>query len=225
MNQDRLKRNFGLTKTEDGYTLDAKSLLASVGGVQGIIETSLPGFLYVLTFSLTRNIVWSISVVVGAVILLGIRHLWKKRPFSQLIGSLLGIALAVFLTLRPGGQAADFYLKDFYINAGYGAALLISVVARFPLIGLIVETFMGDPLEWRKNRRKVRFYDLVTLLWVGLFVTRLAIEVPLYLVGDVVTLGFVKIVLGLPFYLSMIWVSWLLLRKVITATADGNLDK
>ncbi len=225
MNEDRLKKNFGLTKTDDGYTLDAKSLLASVGGIQGIIETSLPGFLYVLTFSITRNIYWSVSVVVAAVIVLGIRHLLKKRPISQLIGSYIGIALAIFLTLRPGGQAADFYLKDFYINGAYGSVLLVSVIARFPLIGFLVETFMGSPVNWRKDRRKLRFYDLVTLLWVGLFATRLAVEVPLYLVGDVVTLGFVKIVLGLPFYLSMIWVSWLLLRRVITPALDGNLDK
>jgi len=225
VNEDRLKKNFGLTKTDDGYTLDAKSLLASVGGIQGIIETSLPGFLYVLTFSITRNIYWSVSVVVAAVIVLGIRHLLKKRPISQLIGSYIGIALAIFLTLRPGGQAADFYLKDFYINGAYGSVLLVSVIARFPLIGFLVETFMGSPVNWRKDRRKLRFYDLVTLLWVGLFATRLAVEVPLYLVGDVVTLGFVKIVLGLPFYLSMIWVSWLLLRRVITPALDGNLDK
>jgi hypothetical protein len=144
---------------------------------------------------------------------------------TQLLGSYLGIALAIFLTLRPGGQAADFYLKDFYINGAYGSVLLISVICRFPLIGFLVETFMGNPVNWRKDRRKVRFYDLVTLLWVGLFSTRLAVELPLYLVGDVVTLGFVKIVLGLPFYLTMIWVSWLLLRRVITPVLDGNLDK
>jgi hypothetical protein len=53
----------------------------------------------------------------------------------------------------------------------------------------------------------------------------LAIEVPLYLVNDVVTLGFAKLVLGLPFYLTMIWVSWLLLRKVVSAADDGILDK
>jgi hypothetical protein len=225
LSESKAQKNFGLKKTEDGYTVDAKSLLASVGGIQGIIETSLPGFLYVLSYSIFRNIVWSISVVVVAVVVLGIRHLVKKRPITQLIGSYVGIGLAIYLTLRPGGQAADFYLKDFWINGAYGSVLLVSVIIRFPLIGGLVETFMGNPVGWRKDRRKVRFYDLVTLLWVGLFATRLAVELPLYLVGDVVTLGFVKIVLGLPFYLTMIWVSWLLLRKVITPVLDGNLDK
>lgn len=215
---------YGLRKTDDGYQLDAKSLLGSVGGVQGLIETTLPGFLYVLTFTITRNTVIAASVVGVAVLALTIRHFVQKRPWTQLVGSLVGAGLAIWLTLRPGGQAGDFYLKDFWINAAYGSVLLLSVIARFPLIGLLIGVLTNQGLQWRKDRRKVRFFDLVTLLWVGLFATRLLVEVPLYLAGDVVTLGFVKIVLGLPFYLTMIWVSWLLLRRVVKAELDGNLD-
>jgi len=215
---------YGLRKTDDGYQLDAKSLLGSVGGVQGLIETTLPGFLYVLTFTITRDVVIAASVVGVAVSALTIRHFVLKRPWTQLVGSLVGVGLAIWLTLRPGGQAGDFYLKDFWINAAYGSVLLLSVIVRFPLIGLLMGFLTNQGLSWRKDRRKVRFFDLVTLLWVGLFATRLIVEVPLYLVGDVVTLGFVKIVLGLPFYLTMIWVSWLLLRGVVKAELDGNLD-
>ena len=215
---------YGLRKTDDGYQLDAKSLLGSVGGVQGLIETTLPGFLYVLTFTITRNTVIAASVVGVAVLALTIRHFVLKRPWTQLVGSLVGVGLAIWLTLRPGGQAGDFYLKDFWINAAYGSVLLVSVIARFPLIGLLIGVLTNQGLQWRKDRRKVRFFDLVTLLWVGLFATRLLVEVPLYLAGEVVTLGFVKIVLGLPFYLTMIWVSWLLLRRVVKAELDGNLD-
>ncbi|NBR77232.1 MAG: DUF3159 domain-containing protein [Microbacteriaceae bacterium] len=215
---------YGLRKTDDGYQLDAKSLLGSVGGVQGLVETTLPGFLYVLTFTITRDVVIAASVVGVAVLALTIRHFVLKRPWTQLVGSLVGVGLAIWLTLRPGGQAGDFYLKDFWINAAYGSVLLLSVIVRFPLIGVLMGFLTNQGLSWRKDRRKVRFFDLVTLLWVGLFATRLIVEVPLYLAGDVVTLGFVKIVLGLPFYLTMIWVSWLLLRGVVKAELDGNLD-
>jgi hypothetical protein len=215
---------YGLRKTENGYEVDAKSLLASVGGVQGLIETTLPGFLYVLSYSLFRNLYASISVVALSVVVLTIRHFLKKRPLSQLLGSLLGVGFAIALTLRPGGQAADYYVKDFWINGGCGTALLISVLIRLPLIGILVGLLTNQGLKWRQDKRRVRYFDLVTLLWVGLFATRLAVELPLYLANDVVTLGFVKIVLGLPFYLTMIWISWLLLRGVIRAELDGNLD-
>lgn len=215
---------YGLRKTVDGYQVDAKSLLASVGGIQGLIETTLPGFLYVLSYSIFRNLPVSITVVVISVLALTIRHLVKRRPWTQLIASLVGLAVAIYLTLRPGGQAGDYYIKDFWINAAYGLVLLLSMIVRIPLIGVIVGLLTNQGLSWRKAPIKVRYFDLVTLLWVGLFATRLAVELPLYFAGDVVTLGFVKLVLGLPFYLTMIWVSWLLLRRVVKAELDGNLE-
>jgi len=215
---------FGLRKTEDGYQVDARSLLASVGGVQGLIETTLPGFLYVLSYTIFRNLYWSIGLVVLAVLALTVRHFLRKRPITQLLGSLLGVGLAIYLTLRPGGQAVDFYVKDFWINGAYGSVLLLSVVIRLPLIGVLVGLLTNQGLKWRKDRRKLRYFDLVTMMWVGLFATRLAVELPLYFSNNVITLGFVKIVLGLPFYLTIIWVSWLLLRGVIRAELDGNLD-
>jgi hypothetical protein len=225
MTDESKAAKYGLKKTETGYQIDAKSLLASVGGVQGLIETTLPGFLYVLSYSIFRNLTISVALVVGAVIALSIRHFLKRRPVTQLLGSLVAIGIAIALTLRPGGQAQDFYLKDFWINGAYGAALLFSILIRFPLVGVLVGFLTNQGLNWRKEPRKVRYFDLVTLLWVGLFATRLAVELPLYFSGNVVILGFVKIVLGLPFYLTMIWVSWLLLRGVIRAELDGNLVK
>lgn len=224
MTDNKRAAKYGLRKTDDGYQVDAKSLLASVGGVQGLIETTLPGFLYVLSFSIFRNLNFSIGLVVVAVLFLTIRHFLAKRPFVQLVGSLLGIALAIWLTIRPGGKAEDFYVKDFFVNGGYGAVLLLSVLVRFPLIGVFVGLLTNQGLNWRKDTKKVRYFDLVTLLWVGLFAVRLFVELPLYFSGQVVILGFVKIALGLPFYLTMIWVSWLLLRRVIRAELDGNLD-
>ena len=225
MTDESKAARYGLKKTETGYQIDAKSLLSSVGGVQGLIETTLPGFLYVLSYSIFRNLTISIALVVGAVIALSVRHFLKKRPVTQLLGSLVAIGIAIALTLRPGGQAQDFYLKDFWINGAYGSALLFSILIRFPLVGVLVGFLTNQGLNWRKEPRKVRYFDLVTLLWVGLFATRLAVELPLYFSGNVVILGFVKIVLGLPFYLTMIWVSWLLLRGVIRAELDGNLVK
>jgi len=224
MNEPSKVSKYGLRKTEAGYQVDAQSLLASVGGVQGLIETTLPSFLYVLSYSIFRNLDWSIGLVVLAVLTLAVRHFLKKRPFTQLLGSLLGVGLAIYLTLRPGGQAVDFYVKDFWINGAYGSVLLLSVFIRLPLLGVLVGLLTNQGLKWRKDRRKLRYFDLVTLLWVGLFATRLAVELPLYFSNNVVILGFVKIVLGLPFYLTMIWVSWLLLRGVIRAELDGNLD-
>ena len=216
---------YGLKKTDDGYKVDAKSLLESIGGVQGFIEATLPGLVYVVSFAIWQDLTVSIVSVSVAMALLVIRHFIAKRPASALIGPIAGIALAIFLAKRPEGQARDFYLPGFWTNAGYGGALLLSVIARYPLIGVVVGFITDQGLTWRKDRRKVRFFNLVTMLWVGLFGIRLLVEVPMYLANDVVALGFAKIALGQPFFLMMIWISWLLLRKVVSKQQDGILDK
>jgi hypothetical protein len=65
----------------------------------------------------------------------------------------------------------------------------------------------------------------VTWLWVAFFASRLAVQLPMYLANDVVSLGFTRIVMGTPYFLMMIWISWLLLRKVVSAKQDGILNK
>jgi len=216
---------YGLRQTEDGYKVDAKSLLASIGGVQGFVESTIPGLIYVLSFSIWQDLNIAIISVSVAMVILTIRHFWVKRPASALIGPFVGIALAIYLAKRPEGQARDFYLPGFWTNAGYGAALLLSVIVRYPIIGVMVGLMTNQGVRWRKDRRKVRFFNLVTMLWVGLFGIRLLVQVPLYLTNDVVSLGYTKIALGQPFFLLMIWISWLLLRKVISPAQDGILDK
>ena len=224
MSEDKLSK-YGLRTTEDGYQVDGKSLLASIGGVQGLIENALPSFLYVLVFVIWKSIpiaLWSVGIVIAA---LSVRHIFKRKPLIQLVGSFAGLGLAIWLTTRPGGQAKDYFIQGLITNVVYGSVFLLSVIVRWPIIGILVGIFTGQGTRWRADRRKVKFFDIVTMLWVGLFAIRLAVEVPLYLVGDIVMLGFMKLVLGLPFYLTMIWISWLLLRRVIQPAQDGNLDK
>jgi hypothetical protein len=216
---------YGVKKTDDGYKVDAKSLIASVGGVQGFIEATVPGLVYVLTFAIWQDLTISIVSVSIAMVALIIRHFLAKRPASALIGPIVAIALAIYLAKRPEGQPRDFYLTGFLTNAGYGAGLLLSVLVRFPLIGVLVGFMTDQGLKWRKERRKVRFFNLVTWLWVAFFASRLVVQVPMYLANDVVSLGFTRIVMGTPYFLLMIWISWLLLRKVVSAEQDGILDK
>jgi len=216
---------YGVKKTDDGYKVDAKSLLDSIGGVQGFIEATIPGLVYVMSFAIWQDLTISIVAVSAAMVVLTIRHFMVKRPASALIGPILGIALAIYLARRPEGQPRDFYLLGFWTNAGYGLGLALSVLVRFPIIGVLVGFMTNQGLNWRKNRRKVRFFNLVTMLWVGMFGLRLLVQVPMYLANDVVSLGFARIALGQPLFLLMIWISWLLLRKVVTSEQDGNLVK
>lgn len=49
-------------------------------------------------------------------------------------------------------------------------------------------------------------------LWAGVFALRLAVEVPLWWMGQVAQLGVAKLILGVPLFALAAWLSWLGIR-------------
>lgn len=138
---------------------------------------------------------------------------------AQAISGLVGIGIAALLTLQGGGDAKharNFYLQGLFTNLLYFVVVSLSILIRWPVIGLIVGAF-STGTKWRKDRRLVRKYSMITLIWVALFGTRLIVEVPLYLANEVVLLGVAKLVLGIPLYALTAWFTWLAVRPLLQA--------
>ena len=55
---------------------------------------------------------------------------------------------------------------------------------------------------------------LVTWLWAGFFALRLGVQVPLYFANLPEWQAVSKLVMGVPLYAVMLWVSWLMVRAV-----------
>jgi hypothetical protein len=208
-------KRLGIRVVDGKHEFDHKSLLASMGGVQGILESVLPGFLFVLFFSFSRNA--QLAVVVSAIagLLFVIARIVARKPLAQAISGLIGIGIAAFLALREGGSGRDYFITGFITNLTYLVPLLVSVLVRWPLIGLIAGLLLGEKTAWRKNKSEVRIFTAATLLWVGIFAARLLVQWPLYLANNLEALGTAKLIMGLPLYAAGLWVTWLMLRSVI----------
>ncbi len=208
----------GMAKHDDGtLKLDGQSMLASLGGVWGILESAVPGTAYAVSFALTENVFISVYAAGALALVFIIAQIIRKRPLAQPIYGMLGIGLAAYLTLRNGSEtshARDFFLPGFFTNIVYFAAILLSIAIRWPLVGVLVGVF-SDGVQWRKDRHLVRRYSLVTSIWVALFGLRLLVEVPLYVANAVVLLGFVKLVMGVPLYALSAWFTWLSVRPLL----------
>lgn len=100
--------------------------------------------------------------------------------------------------------------------------LIVSLAARRPLIGLVASLLTGDE-RWRADRAKLRVATIATLLWIALFTVRLAVQLPLYFAGQIQALGALKLVLGVPAYAIVLWVTWLLMRTVY-ARRDADAE-
>jgi cation transporter-like permease len=74
-----------------------------------------------------------------------------------------------------------------------------------------VALLLGDD-DWRANPAKLRVAAIATVLWTALSALRLAVQLPLYLAGATEALAATKLVMGVPLYAALLWVTWLLVR-------------
>jgi hypothetical protein len=209
---------------------DEFSFSAAVGGVRGAVESVLPGLLFVVVFVATRELMPSLIASGAAAVLAVLVRLVQRTAPTQAFSGLLGVGIGVVWAWRTG-RAEDYYLWGLLVNGAYLAAFALSVLVRWPLVGLVVGVFRPDgplsstgswagALAWRQDRSLRRRYAWATWLWAGMFGARLVVQVPLYLAGQVGWLGTAKLVMGVPLTALVLWLSWILVRGSTAARPD-----
>lgn len=202
-----------------GAEFDAWS---AVGGVRGIVEAVAPGMVFIVAFLLTGQLVVPLVAALSVAGLATVLRLVQGTPVTQAIGGLLGVGVGVLMAWRSG-QAQDFYLWGLLVNAAYVIVLLPALALRWPVVGVVVALLRGQDMGWRTDpaRRPARqAYTWATWAWIALFLSRLLVQVPLYLAGEVAWLGVARLVMGVPLWAACLWLTWLLVRHVDTPEED-----
>jgi hypothetical protein len=183
----------------------------SIGGPIGLVETAIPPVSFSVVFGITASVPWAVSVALSLAAVVFIIQIVRKRPVMNAIASVLGVAFSAWLALRGG--AGDFFIKDFWVNTAWAAGLILTALIRFPAFGYLFRALGELQAGWRKDRTIFRRMQWLTVMWAGLYTLRLAVQLPLYLSGQVVLLGFVKTVFGLPMFGLWCFFTWLIVRN------------
>jgi hypothetical protein len=201
----------------DVQPTDPPDLAAALGGPLGIVETSLPAIAYAAVYGFTSTNT-AAAVAVALTLVLTVARLVRRESPRQAITGLVGVGFAAFIAARSG-KAENFYLPGLLANAAYAAAFLVSLAIRKPLVGILVGQLHHGSAGWQDDPRRVRAFARATWLWAGLFLTRLVVQLPLYLAGAVVALGVARTAMGLPLFALGLWLSWRLVRSATAAAA------
>jgi hypothetical protein len=204
-------RNAGIGQVAPGETPTGSSLLRAIGGVRGLIESILPGLGFLVLYTFTKNLPLAVIAPIAVSVVFVVVRLVTRSAVMPAIAGLVGVGVSAALALFTG-RAEDNFLLGIVINVVCLVVLLVSLVVRRPLIGVIVGLLANDPGGYRADRAKGRVVLVATWCWVGLFAIRLIAEMPLYFAGETELLGSVKLILGVPFYAIVLWVTWLLVR-------------
>jgi len=146
-------------------------------------------------------------------VLLALVRVARRETLKHAFGGVLGVAIGAFIAMKSG-KAEDFYLPSMIYGVVLGLVYLVSVLVRWPLIGIMLGPILGENMTWRtQNPGRLAAYSKATWVWIALFALRAAILFPLYWAGKVTWLGVAKIGLGVPPWLVAIYLSWLILSK------------
>ena len=201
----------------------SQQLQQAIGGWRGAIESSAPAvaFLVVYQFS-SHNLTLALRTAISIAVVSAALRLIRRGSLQFVISGVIGVAVSAWLVARTG-QAKDYFVPGLITNVLWGVAYLVSVVLRYPLIGIIVGSLEGEPLKWVRDLDKRRAANLATLLFAGLFGVRLAIELPLYYSGALNALGLAKLILGWPAYVLVVWMAYRVMRPMFGSPATEDL--
>lgn len=237
MADTEIKKRTGLGALVDAGDTDGFSVIEAIGGPRGVVESMLPGVVFVVMFVVTSDLQLTIGVSAVLAMLQVIVRLCQRQSVMGAVSGLLAVGICLIWAWNSH-EARNYYMFGFLTNAFYIVLLAISLLARMPGLGLVVEFIRTLPTEhfrawladWRGDKALNRAYTIITALWIGVFSLRLVVQVPLYLSNHVGWLGTARLLMGIPFWALAIWVSYLIVatpmhrHKMMAEQADSATD-
>ncbi|MCU1531385.1 MAG: hypothetical protein JWO49_956 [Arthrobacter sp.] len=209
----------GLHRSRNGNI----DVLRSAGGIQGIAESVLPGLVFLVAFTLTRELPVALVSALAAAAVFTVARLIQRRPVTQALAGVVGVGLSAWLA-NSTGKAEDFYVLGFFTNIGYILAMSVSIAVRWPVAGLLFGFIRNEGLEWRKHPARLKAYRIGTWVIISVLALRLVVQVPLYLMGEpgLAALATTRLLMGAPLYILGVWVAWLLTKPVPAPGAERS---
>ncbi|PPK64647.1 DUF3159 domain-containing protein [Actinokineospora auranticolor] len=198
----------------DGKEPDDKpepTLLEQMGGVSGLVYSSVPVLVFVLT-----NAIWKLQVgiwsAIGSAVAITVIRVVRKEPLQPAISGFFGVAIAAFIAYQTG-SAKGFFLFGIWTSLVYGGVFALSILLRWPLVGVIWSALNGHGQGWRQDKPSRLAYDLATLSFVVIFAARFIVQKWLYDEDLTGWLAFARLAMGYPLFALALLVTVWAVRK------------
>src|SRR5690606_25995429 len=127
------------------------SVADAVGGVRGLVESVAPGLVFVVVYLVAgQELVPPLVASLAVAVVLVVARLVGGTPVTQALGGVVGVLVGVLWAWRSG-EAQDYFALGLWTNAIYGAGLLLSIVVRWPLVGVVVALLRQEGFAWRTD--------------------------------------------------------------------------
>lgn len=190
-----------------------------------MVESGVPVVAFVLV-----NIIWSLTPALIASVAVGVGialfRLSRKQSIRHAMNGLFGIGIGAFIAWRTG-EAKDYYLPGILLSLAYGVAMIISIVARRPLVGWIWSLVADKGAKrWFEESPLRRTFAWLTLLWAATYLVKGVVNIMVWNAATLTSdqkatiLGIMRIALGFPPYALLAaltaWAARRTLRRMVS---------
>ncbi|GAA3696128.1 DUF3159 domain-containing protein [Zhihengliuella alba] len=199
-------------------------VLATIGGWRGLAEALVPGSVFIVVFTVWQALAPALIAALASAVAFTLLRLVQRQPLTQALAGLVGVVVCALFS-GTTGEARGYYVPGFITNAVYGAALVLSIMLRWPLMGVVFGYIRGEGTGWRRDPARLRRYAAATWTIVAVFAARMVVQIPLYVAaesdaGALTALGSARLIMGVPLYAMGLWLAWTLSRPSRRPGAD-----
>ncbi|MDX3114613.1 DUF3159 domain-containing protein [Streptomyces scabiei] len=206
------------TTAEDTAAADARAvteaaLFEAFGGVRGMVETVVPGLVFVTIFTINKDLHMSAIAALAMSLVLVVVRLAMRDTVKHAFSGVFGVAFGVVFAMMTNNAKA-FYLPGMLYTLGLALAYIVTTLCGVPLIGLILGPVFKENLSWRtRNPGRKKAYAKASWAWGLILLAKCAILFPLYWWANTTQLGWVLVALKIPPFLLAVWLTWVFLAK------------
>jgi Protein of unknown function (DUF3159) len=200
----------------------AERVLAQLGGVPGMIYSSLPVLVFV-GISRLLGLSAAVGAALGIAALILLWRLIRRESTQPAVSGLIGVAVCALIAYFMG-ESKGYFLLGIWTSLCWAAVFAVSILVRRPVVGYIWSWLGGHNRAWRDVRRAVYAFDVATLTWVLVFAARFVVQHLLYQSDHTGWLVVARIAMGWPLTAASAVVTYFAIKAAQRALQQSALS-
>ncbi|HJT91681.1 MAG TPA: DUF3159 domain-containing protein [Mycobacterium sp.] len=198
------------TKGSSGFPTRGAAVLDQMGGISGLIYSSLPVVAFVPVSS-AFGLQAAIAAALGVAAIILVWRLIRRESTQPAISGFIGVGVCALIAYVMG-ESKGYFLLGIWSSLLWAAVFAVSVLIRRPVVGYVWGWVNGHDRGWRQVRRAVLAFDIATVFWVLVFASRFVVQQHLYDADQTGLLGVARIAMGWPLTAVAALVTYLAIR-------------
>ncbi|MCK6082117.1 DUF3159 domain-containing protein [Corynebacterium kefirresidentii] len=189
-----------------------------MGGLSGLVSATLP-VLVLIPVNNFFGLGPALAAALGVAVAIAIWRVLRKETLQPAISGLLGVALCAAIAWFTG-DAKGYFLYGIWMSLALCIAAVLSILFRWPAVGVIWKGINGEEMQWQKITPARRAYAIATGGWAVIFLARFIVQRAIYDADATTALGVTRILMGWPLTLLVTALTVWMVRRADTAVEE-----